>query len=273
MKRIFTSIPAILLFTSLSIVNIAFSHIAHAQTAEERGTEIAKSRPATEFDADDSLTRMKMTLISKTGRRKEREMELISLKVSDELGKSRVVFKSPRKIQGTALLSYTHKNADNEQWLYLPTLGNPKKISAKGKSNSFMGSEFSFEDMDPGSSEDFSYKDLGDKTEEGKSYHQLEATPKGNNSSYSKQIFTIGIEDKLTYQIDFYDLQGELLKTMTLNDYKKYQEKFWRPNIMLMRNHINGKATELTWVDQQFNLGLEEKQFTKNALKRASRKR
>ncbi len=258
---------------SLSIISLFTATYITAQTAEERGLKIANSRPATEFDADDSLTRMQMTLISKSGKRKEREMEVIALKISDDLGKSRVVFKSPRKIQGTALLSFTHKDADNEQWLYLPSLGTPKKISAKGKSKSFMGSEFSFEDMDPGSSDDFNYKDLGDKTIDGKTFHQLEATPKDENSSYSKQIFTIGTEDKLTYQIDFFDQKGELLKTMTLDNYKKYQDKFWRPNIMLMSNHINGKATELKWLEQQFNLGLDEKQFTKNALKRASRKR
>jgi len=54
-----------------------------------------------------------------------------------------------------------------------------------------------------------------------------------------------------------------------MKDYKKYVDKFWRASQLEMVNHQSGKSTLLTWENYQFQKGLNEKDFNKNALKRA----
>ena len=56
-------------------------------------------------------------------------------------------FVSPADVKGTKFLSYSHIKKDDDQWLYLPALKRVKRIASKNKSGSFMGSEFSYEDL------------------------------------------------------------------------------------------------------------------------------
>ena len=37
---------------------------------------------------------------------------------------------------------------------------------------------------------------------------------------------------------------------------------------MIMENHVNKKSTRLVWNNYQFNRGMREQDFNKNALKR-----
>jgi hypothetical protein len=60
-----------------------------------------------------------------------------------------------------------------------------------------------------------------------------------------------------------------LLKTLTFGNYEKQIENFWRATRMNMVNYQNGKATELVWSDRKFKLGLRDKDFNKNSLKRS----
>ncbi|MBT5095318.1 MAG: outer membrane lipoprotein-sorting protein, partial [Halobacteriovoraceae bacterium] len=50
--------------------------------------------------------------------------------------------------------------------------------------------------------------------------------------------------------------------------YKKYPNQKWRPSVMQMVNHQNGKKTDLVWNNYQFNTSINSRDFDKNALKR-----
>jgi len=54
-----------------------------------------------------------------------------------------------------------------------------------------------------------------------------------------------------------------------MTGYQQYINKFWRMARSEMVNHQNGKSTILEWENYQLNTGLNDKDFNKNALKRA----
>ncbi len=66
-----------------------------------------------------------------------------------ELGdKAVIVFQSPRDIHGTALLTHSKVEPDDDdQWLYLPAVKQVKRISSSNRTGKFVSSEFSFEDL------------------------------------------------------------------------------------------------------------------------------
>ena len=68
---------------------------------------------------------------------------------------------------------------------------------------------------------------------------------------------------------EFYDRKNALLKTLTISDYRRYADRFWRADVMRMENNQTGKSTEIQWSDYQFGTGLSDRDFNKNALKRA----
>src|SRR5690606_3845038 len=132
----------------------------------------------------------------------------------------------------------------------------------------FMGSEFAFEDLSSFEVEKFSFKYLGEEQMNGLMSYKLEAVPNYEHSGYSKQVLWLDKEELRAQRIDYYDLRGDLLKTQRFDDYKLFENKFWRAIKSTMTNHQNNKSTILLWSDLKFNQGLNENDFHQNVLKR-----
>ena len=139
--------------------------VLHAQTPEEKGLEIAREADRRGEGFGDFQANMRMVLITKRGDTSERELRVSTLEASseEEGDKSLTIFDTPRDVRGTALLTYSYKTRDDDQWLYLPALRRVKTIASRNKSGPFMGSEFSFEDMRGQEVEKYTYKYLRDE--------------------------------------------------------------------------------------------------------------
>jgi hypothetical protein len=196
-------------------------------------------------------------------------MSIKSLEQENDGDKSLTVFNAPQDVKGTAFLSFSHVDRNDEQWLYLPALKRVKRISSRNKTGSFMGSEFSFEDLTSFEVEKYDYKYIGDETINGIDCFVVETYPRDKYSGYTKRVIWVDKEHYRVQKIDFYDRKNSLLKTLTFKDYKQYLNKFWRAHTMEMVNHQSGKSTILNWKNYEFQTGVDEKDFNKNALKRA----
>ncbi len=253
----------------LLIAAFLFPTLAGAETPEEKGLAISKEADQRGNGFQDSTAKMKMTLMNRHGQKSIRQLRVRSLEVSNDGDKGLIIFDSPRDVKGTAFLSFTHKVGDDEQWLYLPALKRVKRINSRNKSGSFMGSEFSYEDIGSQEIEKYSYKWSKDETYEGQECFVIERYPLDKkNSGYSKQLTWIDKKEYRTLKVDYFDRKNYLLKTLTFHNYKQYLEKFWRAERMFMSNNQNGKSTELIWTDYKFQTGLTSRDFNKNSLKR-----
>jgi len=258
----------LIFFSLVAAFQFLFLNDIKAQTDEEKGLEIAIEIDKRDSGFEDSTSDLKMILRNKNGDVSTREMRNKTLEVPDDGDKSLVIFNTPRDVKGTALLSFTHKNSPDDQWLYLPALKRVKRIASNNKSGPFMGSEFAFEDISSQEVEKYTYKYLKDEVYENTDCFLVERYPVDKYSGYSKQIVWI---DKAEYRImktDFYDRKNELLKTLTYHKYQQYLNKFWRAHEMRMVNHLTGKSTELLFSNYTFQNGLNDRDFDKNSLQR-----
>ncbi len=244
--------------------------IAMAQTLEEQGFTIAKEAEKREQGYVDSQADMVMILRDKEEVTSTREMKVSALEGDDEQGtKSLLLFLSPRDQKGTALLTFQHDDRADEQWLYLPALKRVKKIASNKKSGSFMGSEFSFEDIGGQSIEDYTYKFIKDEKYEDQDCFVNESFPKDPDSGYTRIRSWIDKTHYRTLKAEFYDRKQSLMKTMTTSGYKQYEGKFWRPEEVTMTNHQTKRSTVLQHSNIQFKTGLNSSDFNKNSLQRA----
>ena len=173
-------------------------------------------------------------------------------------------------MKGTAFLSFTHKVGDDDQWMYLPALKRVKRISSQNKSGSFMGSEFSYEDMSNPEVEKYTYKWIRDEVHEGVDCFIVESYPVDKeNSGYTRMLSWIDKSDYRLMRVEFYDRKKSHLKTLTIKEYNKYEGKYWRANELSMVNHQNGKSTNIKFLNYAFKTGLNDNDFTKNSLSRA----
>lgn len=243
---------------------------AYAQTPGEKGFEIAARSDRSDRGFTDSEVELRMVLRNSNGQESERVMEQKVLEVQDEnLGdKSLVVFDSPADIDGTALLSHTKILDPDDQWLFLPALKRVKRISSKNKSGPFVGSEFAFEDFTALELNKYSYKYIEAEACGDLTCDVIERTPLYEFSGYTKQISWVDQEVFQVRKVDYYDRKGQLLKTLTFEDYREYGDGIWRSHLLKMVNHQTGKSTDLVFSEFQFKTGVSDKDFQKGILTR-----
>ncbi|MBF0380091.1 MAG: outer membrane lipoprotein-sorting protein [Magnetococcales bacterium] len=240
-----------------------------AQTPAEKGLAIAKEIDKRDEGFGDSTAELTMTLKNKAGRESYRYIRFKTLEVKGDGDKSLSIFDKPRDIKGTAMLTFSHPIAQDDQWMFLPALKRVKRISSRNKSGPFMGSEFAFEDLGSQEVAKYHYKWMLDEKYNGLDCFVLERRPAYEYSGYTRQVVWVDKEEYRIQQVEYYDRKNSLLKTQTFGNYKQYLDKYWRPGHMDMINHQTGKSTKLLWNNYKFRVGLKESNFNRNSLKRA----
>ena len=171
-------------------------------------------------------------------------------------------------MKGTALLTHSHREKDDEQWRYLPALRRVKRISSSNQSGSFMGSEFAYEDMGTPEVEKFTYRYLREEACGDLTCTVSERIPVNPRSGYSRQLVWQDRDELRVWKVDYYDRKNAHLKTLSVADYRQYLDRYWYAGKMTMVNHITGKSTTLTWTEFQFQNNLNENDFTRTGLRR-----
>ena len=245
-----------------------FHAVAADKTAEEKGLEIARETSARNDGFGDFTAGLKMVLRDRHGRESVRQMRFKVLEVEGDGDKSLFVFDQPRDVKGTALLTHSHVNTQDDQWLYLPALKRVKRINAARRSGSFMGSEFSYEDMSSHEVEEYRYRYLRDEACGDLTCTVTEQTPLDRKSGYSRKLVWQDKGELRTWKMELYDRKGAHLKTLTFARYRQYLDRYWRAGEQTMVNHLTGASTVLEWTDFRFRTELDDGDFTKTALRR-----
>ena len=253
---------------SILVAALPFS-VSLAQTDEERGLEIATAADERDSGWNHMTADLEMVLRNRSGKESRRKISNRQLEVEGDGDKSISLFREPRDVEGTAMLTFAHGLDPDDQWLYLPALKRVKRISSKNKSGPFMGSEFAYEDIGSQEIEKYSYRYLGEEPcGEGYECYIVERIPEYKYSGYKRQVSWVDKEEYRNIKLDFYDRKDSLLKTLEFFEYNEYPGGYWRADRFEMTNHQNGKSTTMFWTNYDFEPELDEKDFNQSALKR-----
>lgn len=244
---------------------------AAAETPEEKGLNIALETERRDAGFGDYVVEGEMTLISAAGERATRVMEMKTLEVTGDGDKRLVTFSRPQDVRGTVSLTYSHGLQPDDQWIFLPALGRTKRLAARDKTGSFVGSEFAFEDIGSWEVKKYRYRWLRDEVVDGIDCYVVENTPAYEFSGYSRQEEWVRKDIYHPHKIVYYDTNGRLLKTLHFRDYAQYQGKYWRPAEMVMENHQNNNRSIIQWSNYRFGTGLTDADFQPTNLMRAAR--
>lgn len=182
----------------------------------------------------------------------QRERNFISLrKNTSELNKTFLKFYTPANIKNTALITHSSNTTlDVDQWIYLPAFKSVKKLQSSDRNKSFMGSDFSYNDISPRQLDN----DTHILTKETDKYYFIQSTPKDNTDHYSKIEYTINKEIYIPVQVIFYNIDGDKLKTLT-NKKVQHLDNMYIVTESIMQNHLTNSNTTLDLSD--IELGIE----------------
>jgi len=244
---------------------LGLSSMAIASSPEQKGLELSKKADAANDGYKGETSVMEMVLVNAHGDRTSRKLRSEQIEVSGDGDRSRIEFEWPADVKGTRMLTWTHKTANDDQWLFLPAINRVKRISSGNKSGSFMGSEFAYEDLGSQEVEKYKHKYLADDTLDGRKVWKLERVPVDSESGYSKLVTYLDQEYLNPLKIEYFDRKGELLKTAKFTNYKKHG-KYWRAGGISMVNHQTKKESHLTWSERKVGVELRDKQFDSDEL-------
>jgi hypothetical protein len=244
-------------------------YASDAESAAERGLNIAREHKQRDIGWQDSQSNVTMIIRSANGSERVRKLALKVLEVQDDGDKSLMVFNEPRDVAGSAFLTYSRVNAPDDQWIYLPALKRVKRIASRNKSSSFMGSEFTYEDLSSFELEKYDFRFVSDETIAGQPCFLIEMIPLDPDSGYSRVVAWLDQEAYRFQKIDFYDRKQRLLKSLTMYDYQLLSDRYWRAGHSEMSNIQTGKVTKMLTENQRLGVGLDAADFSQNSLKRA----
>ena len=187
------------------IVNLSFS-------SSISGYDLAKMIDDKE-QPKSSKSIISMELINmKKDRKKVKEMISLS---KDNGDKMLMFFKSPKRDKGVGFLKIETEN-DDKISLFIPKLKKIRRISSSNQSDSFMGSDLSFEDMLSRNLDEFNYKIISDT----ENMYQLESISLNDESEYYRHISWITKNELLIIKEESYDKNNKLLKEKSFKQIK-----------------------------------------------------
>ena len=211
----------------------------------------------------DMKSNMSMLLTNKNGKTRTSKIRSYS---KDENKKQILWFLAPADDKGVAYLKIEHENKNDDMKLWLPNFKKIRRISSKKKSESFMGSDMSYEDMTSRNIDEYTYSILGSEKIDNVDCYILESVPSGIKTEYSKHISWITKDMHLPVKEESFDKNGELLKnkSITYQQIKEYSIMVELHVKNVQRNH----QTILKFDNIEVDSGIKDNIFHEKNLKR-----
>jgi len=229
------------------------------------GVQIAQ-KVADRNDGQDATSKISMLLIDKRGKKRFRHLITVVKKYGD-VSKSFMRFTSPADIDGTAFLTWEDKDREDDQFLYLPALQRVRRIVSSQKSNRFVNTDYTYEDLQSREVAQDTHTILREEKIDEYDCWVLESIPKNiDDSQYGKRIIWVIKEIYLPIRIEFYDKRNSLLKIFTGKNIQKI-DGIWTILDAEMKDLKKEHRTLMKTDDIQYNRNVPDEVFTKGYMK------
>ena len=234
----------------------------------------------------DSQSAMRMKLYDRHNRVRERALAIVSLRGREAPGAAPTApdgdrllirFNYPNDIRGTAFLVWEHPKADDERFLYLPSLGRVRRIAGSETQESFVGSDFTYEDIGGREFDDYTYAFAGADGENAswtpaaggapRSAWRLESRRKDSSAEFPRVVSLVLKDSLVVVGADVYNRRNEKQKVYTVRRLEQI-EGIWTVMDSEMTNAIEKTRTELVVESTDYNVGLKEADFSRRELER-----
>ncbi len=254
------------LITMTAALSLSFAAKAHAKDAEPTAEVVIdnmlKQDPLGYGGAE---ARIAMVLVNDRNQENRRKVVMLSRKDGD-VRRIFVRFQAPADVAGTTFLGIDD-DGTRTQYLFLPSMGKSRRISGKQRNGSFVGTDYSYADLDNRDIEDSTKKRLADEKVGGQDCFVIEAVPTSKESAYARMTLWIAKATWLPMRVRFYDGGGTEIKRLTVQEVKKAEGRWVITEskmVDLKRQHTT--VMKVTEIDIRGDIPLE--QFSERALAR-----
>ncbi len=234
----------------------------------------------------DSRSALRMKIFDRHGRARERALTLLMLRGRGAAGvpstapdgdRLLIRFTHPSDIRGTGFLVWEHADTDDERFLFLPSLGRVRRIAGSETQESFVGSDFTYEDIGGREFDDYTYAILDANASSpspagaARPAWRLESRRKAGTVAFPRVVSLVLKDTFVVVQADIFNRRDEKQKVYTVRRLEPITG-IWTVMDAEMTNAFEQSRTELTIEAAAYNVGLREGDFSRRELERATAK-
>jgi len=239
---------------------------------------IERSQRAYYFAGEDARGRMTMNLIDKKGNTRQRVMTMLRRNQGNSWEqKYFIYFHEPSDVRRLTFMIWKYPEREDDRWIYIPAIDLIRRIAAEDKYSSFVGSDFSYEDVSGRDPSEDTHTILGDEILDGRDAFIIESIPR-TPASFIRRVSWIDKESYLPLKTEYYDVQSQLQRVFTADVIEDItagegdKRRIYRTIMKrTMENVRTGHRTEVTVMSVSYNLGLSDEDFSERHMRRPPR--
>lgn len=146
-----------------TLMSVALLMLLQISVADTQDAYSIMTKLDQRYIGDNSKSSATLVLIDQKDRQRARNLDTNRINEASA-ERTLIFFQSPSDVKGTAYMTFDWEKAEKEDdtWLYLPALQKIVRVAASNESGSFMGSDFSYADINGLDLEDFNYEIVDD---------------------------------------------------------------------------------------------------------------
>lgn len=240
--------------------------------AEDAGEIMKKSHMAYYYAGNDGISEVDMLIVDKKGRERVRRFTMFRLDQEDGGDqKYYTYFHEPSDVRRLTFMVYKSADGQDQRWLYVPSIDLIKQISADDENSSFVGSDFTYEDVSGRLwTRDTHTLVSEDKVNEAPVW-VIESVPQDQGyQGYARKLSFIAQDSYLPLREEYYDKKGELERIFTAEKVEAV-EGIETITSRKMENVKKSRYTMVSFSSIKYDVGISEDVFTQRFLKNPPR--
>jgi outer membrane lipoprotein-sorting protein len=250
-----------------------------ADTAAITADEIMqRSQLAYYFAGEDAKGMLTMDLIDRKGNTRQRVMTMLR-RNQENIGEQKyfIYFHEPGDVRRLTFMIWKYPGKEDDRWIYVPAVDLIRRIAADDKYSSFVGSDFSYEDVSGRDLSEDTHILLREEPLDDREAFVVQSIPLAP-AAFTRRVSWIDKDSFLPLKIEYFDAQNQLQRIFTANaiediaagdgDSGHVYRTIMRRT---MANVRTGHRTEVTVTSVSYDLGLSDEDFSERHMRRPPR--
>lgn len=251
----------------LALASLGAGTVAPAGAQPTAEEIMSRQQRAFLYAARDFRAEVSMKLVDKEGKERRRKLTMLRINAGGEGGqKYYIYFHEPADVRGTAFLVWKVQDKDDDRWLFIPAIKLVTRVAAKDAQSSFVGSDFSYEDISGRDIGADTHTLLREEEQQGIACYVIESLPT-SGSAFARRVSWIDKTNFLPVREEYYDVQGHLAKLFSADEVIAVGD---HPTVVrrTMRDVKREHYTEVIFENVAYDSGLDEGLFSERYLQK-----
>jgi len=232
-----------------------------------------KSQAAFLYPGKDFKARVVMKLVNKDGQERIREMTMLRKNAGEPGGEQKyfLYFFQPADVKDMSFMIYKYPAKNADRWMFIPAINMVKRIAAQDNRSSFVGSDFTYEDVSGRNIEDDSHVIEREEKLGNRDCFVVKSTPKTADADFGYKFTWVDKANSLPLKEEQFDKKGARYKLFTAEEVTEIKG-FPTVAKRSMKNLQTGHRTDVSYLKADYDIGIDDSLFSERFLRQPPRK-